>query len=88
MRVAHILLVALLAGCYEPSPPEGAPCTSAGSCPSPLVCDQGLCVRTPRDASVRDAARDAAAIDAKGGKDQDVDAAMAITTFGPGNHTY
>ena len=67
MRVAQTLLVTLLAGCFQPSPPEGAPCTKEGTCPSPLVCDQGLCVRTPRDASTldeRDAPSDTTRVDA------------------------
>lgn len=71
------MLVALLASCYQPSPPEGAPCTRAGTCPSPLVCDQGLCVRTPRDAG--SAPEDGA---------PGVDAAVEITSFGPGRHEY
>jgi len=56
MRAVHHALLLAMVGCYSPSPPEGAPCTSSGTCPSPLVCDDGYCVRTPRDASPIDQA--------------------------------
>ncbi len=41
------ILVAMLAGCYAPSVPEGAPCTAHQECPTPLTCSHGLCVRHP-----------------------------------------
>jgi hypothetical protein len=41
-RPALTLLVA--AGCYSPTPPEGAACSSAGTCPDPLMCIAGTCV--------------------------------------------
>jgi hypothetical protein len=60
------LLVALVAGCYNPSPPAGAPCSLEGTCPSGLDCIDGRCV-PPGTAGEPDAAIDArvdAAIDA------------------------
>jgi hypothetical protein len=44
----------LVGGCYAPQPPEGAPCTSNGACPSPLTCSVGHCVSE----AVRDARAD------------------------------
>ncbi len=46
-----VLVAIAVGGCYAPSPPEGAPCSAAGDCPSGLVCDgTGRCTRTPGDA--------------------------------------
>lgn len=36
--------VAVLAGCYGPSPKEGAPCSVNRECPVPLSCVAGTCV--------------------------------------------
>lgn len=36
--------LALLAACYAPHPPEGAPCGGDGACPDPLTCIRGACV--------------------------------------------
>lgn len=48
--VLAAIAVAATAGCYAPSPPEGAPCSAAGDCPSGLVCDgTGRCTRAPGD---------------------------------------
>jgi hypothetical protein len=35
--------LALLAACFSPSPPPGAPCAPQERCPSPLTCIDGLC---------------------------------------------
>src|SRR5438132_13880448 len=34
----------VVAGCYSPSPPEGAPCANGEMCPAPLTCVFGTCV--------------------------------------------
>jgi len=51
----RLLAAALLAGCYAPQPPAGAPCPD-GACPSGLVCSPitQTCERTPgeRDADI------------------------------------
>jgi hypothetical protein len=41
MRLALALLVA--AGCYNPSPPAGAPCTDDNGCPTGQACVAGFC---------------------------------------------
>src|SRR5688572_21833035 len=41
MRVALALLVA--AGCYNPSPPAGAPCSDDNGCPTGQACVGGFC---------------------------------------------
>lgn len=35
--------LALLAACYAPSPPSGAPCSPTQRCPEPLACIAGVC---------------------------------------------
>ena len=43
----HPLVVALLIGglgCFHPAPPAGAPCGAGETCPSPLVCEDDVCV--------------------------------------------
>lgn len=35
--------LALLAACFSPSPPPGAPCAPQQRCPSPLACIDGIC---------------------------------------------
>lgn len=73
---------ALLAGCYHPTPPQGAPCAANGDCPSPLTCQQGVCVS---DGTV-DAATgiDSAMIDAPG---MMVASNGVVPMFPPGNTT-
>lgn len=48
----------VLAGCYSPSPKEGAPCSVTSECPAPLVCEIGVCGRGghggPPDADMPD----------------------------------
>jgi hypothetical protein len=58
-------LLGVVAGCYNPSPQEGAPCTSSTQCPTPQRCFLGACLLgepPPVDASPpeHDAAIDAA----------------------------
>lgn len=52
----------VMAGCYHPSPPDGAECNQARECPSPLHCDRGVCVRisSAPDAPIADAPPDGA----------------------------
>lgn len=57
VRLAWSLV--LIAGCFHPTPPEGAACARGTDCPDPLICDQGVCVRTPRDGAVDDGVIDA-----------------------------
>src|SRR5260221_14794294 len=37
------LVLGALAGCFHPSPPQGAACSTGGDCPSPLQCIAGFC---------------------------------------------
>ncbi len=39
----YLLVVVLGTGCYHPSAPAGAPCSSLGKCPSGLTCIDDLC---------------------------------------------
>lgn len=63
------IALALLAGCYSPTAPLGAPCTSSAQCPANQVCNpNGRCERVPFDAAPDtpvspDAAPDAPPID-------------------------
>lgn len=41
------ILAVMLAGCYAPMIPEGAPCSVGQECPIPLTCSGGVCVRHP-----------------------------------------
>ena len=53
MRRGWILVVGLSA-CFHPTPPEGAACANGTDCPDPLICDLGVCVRSPHDSGVDD----------------------------------
>lgn len=44
---SRVLFAAALAGCYQPAPPEGAPCNLQDECPAPLQCLQGACLSAP-----------------------------------------
>ncbi len=48
--VVLVLVLVFGAGCYGPTPPEGFACSASQTCPSPLVCSQGVCVGVPFDA--------------------------------------
>ena len=65
MRRASPFALALLAACFSPRPPAGAPCADDQVCPSGLTCIAGACV-PPGTVPPDDAARviDARAIDA------------------------
>jgi len=66
MGLGCVLVAVVAGGCYDPAPREGAPCSTAGDCPSGLACDStGRCTRAPGDAP-SDAPRDASG-DAPGG---------------------
>lgn len=54
----------LATGCFHPSPPEGRACANGTDCPDPLICDQGVCVRTPHDSGVDDGEPPDVSIDA------------------------
>jgi Tol biopolymer transport system component len=60
MRLGTLLVVAASA-CFQPRPPEGAPCNTGNECPAPLQCHAGTCQRMPGDSAVGD---DAAIVDA------------------------
>lgn len=67
MMLRWLALGLVVAGCYSPTPPSGAPCSN-GECPTGLACVADVCV-TPGtqpalDASLDDAVRDGAAPDA------------------------
>jgi hypothetical protein len=51
VRMRWVLALVAVAGCYSPVPAPGAPCGPGDSCPSGLVCVEGLCL-TP--GTVRD----------------------------------
>lgn len=45
----------LAAGCYQPAPQAGGPCSDRGTCPTPLACVAGSCVdpsTAPADAAI------------------------------------
>jgi len=45
-----VLVCCVLAGCFNPSPHEGAPCTSNRDCPDGLACNaENKCVKNPVD---------------------------------------
>lgn len=50
------VVLGVVAGCYKPSPPQGAPCNQASECPAPLSCIAGSCVA--HGGSAADAALD------------------------------
>ncbi len=50
VRSAWILVV--LSACFHPTPPEGAACANGTDCPDPLICDLGVCVRSPHDSGL------------------------------------
>lgn len=50
VALGRVLVAAAAAGCYHPSPHEGAPCSLSGDCPSGFACDgTGRCTRAPGD---------------------------------------
>lgn len=74
-------LAVLIAGCYAPAIPEGAPCATTTECPAPLVCSGGACRAS---ASTDDGATDTPLDDgavadtpADGSVDAPIDAAPA-----------
>ncbi len=56
----YLVAVVLVAGCYDPRPPAGAPCAN-GVCPTGLVCSPATqtCERSASDARPRDTPVDA-----------------------------
>ena len=58
-RCLGALLV--VAACYAPSPQAGAPCSTRGTCPEPLVCAADNTCRPPGDEPPLDAGPDATA---------------------------
>ncbi len=60
-----LLLLGIVAGCYEPSPLTGRPCAANGACPVGLTCLAGTCeLEGTGDAAMADAVMVDAAIDA------------------------
>ena len=43
-RVRLVVVAALVAGCYDPDPPLGIPCSDTGDCPTGQECDQATLV--------------------------------------------
>jgi hypothetical protein len=65
MQWPPAVALALVAGCYSPHPPEGAPCGTARDCPFPQRCVLGSCTEHDAgDAAVPDARNTDAATDA------------------------
>ena len=58
----RVLVLALVAGCYNPTVAAGEPCSDQGFCPSGETCIGGRCLVGPPEA---DAAVDATSVDAK-----------------------
>ena len=50
----HVLLMALVVGCYRPIPPEGVACNPSGGCPQTLSCIDGVCVSSPPGIDAKD----------------------------------
>ena len=46
-----VLTIAIVAGCYAPTIPEGVPCATNLACPGGLTCLGGRCVAHPSDAA-------------------------------------
>jgi Thrombospondin type 3 repeat len=44
MRVITAILIALVAGCFSPAPPEGNACAPGGLCPDGLSCINQVCI--------------------------------------------
>jgi hypothetical protein len=68
--VKRIAFGVLVAGCFSPSPQPGTLCSERGTCPDPLICDQGVCVLEP---GATDAATDSPLGDALDDSNLDVD---------------
>lgn len=67
-----MLVIAVLAGCYQPSAPAGAACGSDGACPSGLTCSPATQTCEHMAVAIADAALDSpAVIDARGDRDGD-----------------
>jgi len=49
----RLAATAMLAACYAPTPPGGAPCAAGDRCPSGLTCIDGLCVESGGPADAR-----------------------------------
>lgn len=57
-----LFVVTVLAGCYDPSIRDGAPCSPSGACPEGQQCYSGTCLaEAPGDATLDGPAPDAAA---------------------------
>jgi hypothetical protein len=42
--VRGLVVLVLMAACYDPSPLAGSPCSANGTCPDTLVCTSGICL--------------------------------------------
>jgi hypothetical protein len=45
--VRHTCVLVLMAACFQPLPPEGAPCTTSAECPASLSCYANQCLSEP-----------------------------------------
>lgn len=64
MARRHAILWLAFAGCYEPTPPEGAPCSMSAECPGSLRCFDGRCRAEAPDVDAAPADPDRPPIDA------------------------
>jgi hypothetical protein len=66
VRAGWLLLT--VAGCYSPTPPQGAPCTTTNECPAEQECRAGVCSTgpLPADAPVDGAPTDGDLVDGAG----------------------
>ncbi len=57
-----LFVLALVSGCYDPSPLAGSPCSPSGTCPATLVCTDGVCLLPGVGADAHDDATDDAPV--------------------------
>ncbi len=77
-----LAVVVVLAGCYSPTPHEGAPCSASGTCPEPLRCKSDRCLLGD---PVTDGASSERSVDSPSDtpiSDAPVDAPLACNTAG------
>lgn len=84
MRGFAVVVVGLVAGCYNPTPTPGAPCSTNNECPSGLECRNGICELQggPSDDAPVDVAIDACPTNACSGNDLVGCGVMVTCEFG------
>lgn len=77
-RVRWLVVIAVVSACYQPAPPNGAPCGPGNSCPGPLVCSPATQTCERMAVPIGDAAIDTRTIDGPPG-DRDGDGVSDAT---------